>query len=341
MADQFAEAEMNVPHFIGATSSHDHRSQIQPEEMAKRWGGSVEASCITLEEATTQQAVHNVRGGLCRRFNTSQQQLNHKQLATIFYSDTLFPRVTSLRGNTCAQLLCTSDEYAKVYPMKLKSEAGSKMNELCSNVGIPSRLFTDNSGEETGGEWETVCRKHLIPQGYTEPHTPWQNKAEIEIGEEKAHYLRIVHRAQDPEAPWDHGFEHTDEIRQNLARKNLGWRTPFEVFTVDTPDVSDLLDFGYYDLVWYWDQTSARFLTDPRQLGRWLGRDHAHGPAMCYKILKPNGHWIVHSLRTPLSESDKRDATVNDCVAAFTTKIDDIIGKFDPSFILEEETAEF
>jgi hypothetical protein len=28
-------------------------------------------------------------------------------------------------------------------------------------------------------------------------------------------------------------------------------------------------------------------------------------------------------------------------MAAFTTKIDDIIGKFDPSFILEEETAEF
>jgi hypothetical protein len=36
MSDQFAESEMNVPLFIGATSSHDHRSLIQPEEMAKR-----------------------------------------------------------------------------------------------------------------------------------------------------------------------------------------------------------------------------------------------------------------------------------------------------------------
>jgi hypothetical protein len=62
---------------------------------------------------------------------------------------------------------------------------------------------------------------------------------------------------------------------------------------------------------------------------------------MCYKILKPNGHLIVRSSCTPLPDSDKRDATVNDRMAAFTTKIDDIIGKFDPSFILEEETAEF
>jgi hypothetical protein len=90
-------------------------------------------------------------GTLGRRFKASQQQLNHKKLATKFYSDTLFPRVTSLRGNTCAQLFCTSDGYAKVYLMKLKLEAGSNLNDLCSNVGIPSRLFTDNSGEETGG----------------------------------------------------------------------------------------------------------------------------------------------------------------------------------------------
>jgi hypothetical protein len=83
--------------------------------------------------------------------------------------------------------------------MKLKSEAGSKLNELCSNVGIPSRLFTDNAGKETGGEWKNVHRKHLIPQGYTENHTPWHNKAELEIGEERAHCRRIMHRAQAPE----------------------------------------------------------------------------------------------------------------------------------------------
>jgi hypothetical protein len=223
MAYHFAEAEINVPRFIGVTSSHGHRSLIQPEDMARQWGNSVQTARITLEEATTQRDVHNVRGNLKRRSKTQQQQLNHKQLATKFYSDTLFPRITSLRGNTCAQLFCTADRYAKFYPMKLKSDAGSKLNEVCSSVPIPARLFTDNVGEETGGEWETVRRKHLIPQRYTEPHTPWQNKAELEIGEEKAHYHRIMHHVQAPEALRDHGFEHTDQIRKNTPRKNLGW----------------------------------------------------------------------------------------------------------------------
>jgi hypothetical protein len=96
-SDQFSEAEMNVPRFIGATSSRDHRSLIQSEEMEKRWVTSVEAAYITLEDATTQRVVQNARGTLGRRFKTSQQQLNHKQLATKFYSDTLFPSVAYLR----------------------------------------------------------------------------------------------------------------------------------------------------------------------------------------------------------------------------------------------------
>jgi hypothetical protein len=57
MSDQFAEAEMNVPRFIGAMSSHDHHSLIQPEEMAKRRGTSVEAARITFEEVPNVQCI--------------------------------------------------------------------------------------------------------------------------------------------------------------------------------------------------------------------------------------------------------------------------------------------
>jgi hypothetical protein len=244
MPDHFAEAVMNVPRFIDATSSHDHRSLIQSEDMARRWSASVETERITLEEEINQRDVHNVRGIIGRRFKTRQPHLNHKQLATKFYSENLFPISTTLRGNTCAQLFCTADRCAKVYPIRLKSDAGSTLNGLCSSVRVPARLITNSAGEETGGEWETVRRKHLIPQCYTEPHIPWKNKAELEIGEEKAHYRRIMHRYQAPEAIWDNGFEHTNQIRQNTARKNLGWRTPLEVLTGDMPDISDLLDFG-------------------------------------------------------------------------------------------------
>jgi hypothetical protein len=109
----------------------------------------------------------------------------------------------------------------------------------------------------------------------------------------------------------------------------------------DMPDTSDLLDFRYYDWFWYWDPTSARFPADHRKLGHWLGCNHAHGPAMCYKVLKPNGHFIVRSSCTPLTNADNNDPAVRYCMNAFTKDVDNIIGKFDSSYILEEDTADF
>jgi hypothetical protein len=108
----------------------------------------------------------------------------------------------------------------------------------------------------------------------------------------------------------------------------------------DTPDIYDLLDFGYFDWVWYWEPTSACFPEDPRNIGRWLGRNHAHGPAMCYKVLKPNEHFIVRSSCTPLTNADKNDPAVRDRMTDFTNDVDNIIEKLDSSYILEEDTAD-
>jgi hypothetical protein len=146
--------------------------------------------------------------------------------------------------------------------------------------------------------------KHLIPQRYTEPHTPWQNKVELEIGEEKYHCRRrIMYHGQAPEALWDHGFEHTDLISQNTARRNLAWRTPLEVLTGNTPGISDLLDFGYYYRVLYWDPTSARFPADPRKLGLWLGRNHVQGKTALivralYSLKSSGASWRAHIAHT-------------------------------------------
>jgi hypothetical protein len=64
MTDHFAEAEMNVTRFIGATIYHDNSSLIQLADMKRLLGTSGETVIITLEEETSQCAVHNIRGGL-------------------------------------------------------------------------------------------------------------------------------------------------------------------------------------------------------------------------------------------------------------------------------------
>ena len=54
---------------------------------------------------------------------------------------------------------------------------------------------------------------------------------------------------------------------------NLNGRTPYEIVTGGTPEISEYLDYGWYDNLWYYDQEAA-FPNDQRKLGKWLGVTH-------------------------------------------------------------------
>ena len=51
--------------------------------------------------------------------------------------------------------------------------------------------------------------------------------------------------------------------------------------TGETPDISEYLDFGFYDWCWYHENAGLGEL----KLGRWLGVSHRIGSAMSYWIL--------------------------------------------------------
>jgi hypothetical protein len=61
---------------------------------------------------------------------------------------------------------------------------------------------------------------------------------------------------------------------------------------------------------------------------------------MCYKAMKPNGHFIVRSSCTPLTNADKNDPAVRNRMDAFTKDFDNIIEKIDSSYILKEDTSD-
>ena len=58
-------------------------------------------------------------------------------------------------------------------------------------------------------------------------------------------------------------------------------RMPLEIITGDTPDISEFLDFGFYDWCWY----SDAFGMAETELGRWLGVSHRVGSLMSYWLL--------------------------------------------------------
>ena len=312
---------------IGANVSSDRRCEVDAATMAERLGISHHISGATLK-CTTQMASRNITDPFVRRVRTRQSPLRYPHLADRVYSDTLFATTTSRpRANTCAQLFVTSQKFVKIYSMKTKGEAGDKLNQFVTSTGIPLGLITDGAKEETLGRWNEVRKKFLLTQRGTEPHSPWQNKAEIEIGGTKNHYRRLMDRKKVPEELWDFGMEYTADLRCFIARPELNYRTPYEVLTGDTPDISEYLNFEFYQWVKVYDPAS--FPTNREYLGRWLGPAHNIGQALCYYILKENGQVIARTSVRGLTQAEMTSEEEIKARETFDKFISENIGKFD------------
>ena len=77
-------------------------------------------------------------------------------------------------------------------------------------------------------------------------------------------------------------------------------RTPLEIITGETPDISELFDFGFYD----WVTFKSNGGVGGAEIGRWLGVSHQVGPLMSYWIL-PKSRILISCTtvqRMPLNE---------------------------------------
>ena len=95
------------------------------------------------------------------------------------------------------------------------------------------------------------------------------------IGILKSKWKKRIVRRNVPAKVWDFGLIWESEIYSRTAKP--GARTGIEVLTGETPDISEWLDFEFYDLCWYWDSLEGQC-----KIGRWLGVLHRVGSAMCY-----------------------------------------------------------
>jgi IS30 family transposase len=154
--------------------------------------------------------------------------------------------------------------------MKLKSQAHESLSAFIHEVGIPSSLHSDDAKELMQGKFKDLCKEFHIPCTYTEPYSPWQNRAENAIRELKRHVRRKMLANKVPPRLWDFCVKWSSDIRNKTSSNRfvLDGRTPYEAVLGHTPDISSLVTFNFYEPVWYIDQT-AEFPQLRRKLGRW------------------------------------------------------------------------
>ena len=348
--DRYAEvlmAELGVTELgmddLGAHLAAIHTTKKRPgfvdaQQLSKNWGIGLEAAKRTVE-ATTQLAVRDfshTTGG--RRLKPSHWVLNQKRLDCEVYTDTMFGKCKSLRGNTCAQIFATAFHFVRCFAMESKKDAYLTLDDFFRQVGIPQVLVPDNAKELTLGEFRKRSRRAQCPIHPIEAYTPNKNLAEAVIRELKRHYRRVMIETGAPEVLWDYCLEWCALVRSHTALNihALDGKTPATKMTGDTSDISFLAEFGWYDWVWYMtpqgspgQEATEEPTLGTKQLGRYLGPAINVGDAMCGTVLTERGQRLDRTSIIPLSDEDKNSEGVKMRKQIFekvlATKLKDII----------------
>jgi hypothetical protein len=197
----------------------------------------------------------------------------------------------------------TDFHWMRTYPMKTKSEAHLTLDRLHKEVGVFNTIIPDNAPELVSGEF----RRKAIHAGWRikpiEAYTHNQHLAESGIRELRRMYQRAMLSTKAPHVLWDHCLTLMSEIRSHTALElpSLDGDTPHTRLTGDTPDISHLCEFAWYDNVWYIDPLDKM---DNRKLAKYLGPSHNVGSAMCMKLLVQSGREINRTSVIPLSIED-------------------------------------
>jgi hypothetical protein len=181
-------------------------------------------------------------------------------------------------------------------------------------------LISDGAPEQVGrnSKFQAKLRKHGIKHKTSETERPNQNPAEGTIREVRKRWYRQMLRTHCPQRIWNYGLPHVCTIMRLTASYagRLQGQTPLEAITGETPDISEYLDFGFYDLVWFKENAGL----GETQLERFLDVDHAVGSLMSYKILPMSGIPVSRTTVQRVTELEKSTEANKARIASYDSR---------------------
>ena len=115
---------------------------------------------------------------------------------------------------------------------------------------------------------------------------------------------------------------------------SLNGRTPMELITGETPDISEYLDFGFYDRVWFREDAGL----GPTKLGRFLGVSGTEGLLMSYLVLPSSG---IPESRTTVSRVTQSEAKTEANMQRFKEYDEQIKKRFKEARLSPQEDSPY
>ena len=266
----------------------------------------------TTQYATNVMSGRNIMQTIKSPFPAHNVWRRHEPVA----SDTVFSDTPAVctNGQTMAQIFVGRKSLViDVYGIGNTKEFVNTLEDVIRKRGAMDLLVTDSARVETSRRVADILRALCIDDWQSEAHYQHQNFAEHRWRHLKGnHQWWMNHRNVAPNA-WLLCLQWCADVMNHISEKSLGWRTPLQVLTGQTTDISILLVFLFWDVVYvprYKDKDySGNLGTDKSSeiRGRFVGFSWDVGHALTFKILTDDTQKIICRSRVRIANDDENN----------------------------------
>ena len=254
--------------------SHERHFKISAETLSERFLIGLPRARATLK-ATTQHGVRSAILPLSRRYRADRRYAQRWLLGK-FSTDTFNATTKSLHGHKVSQIYSHKAGFVATYDMTKDDgpTVGQTLNDFIHEWGILDTLVFDGAKVQTGQNtlFMKIVREANIDYHVSEPRQPNQNPSEATIREVKKRLYRLMLKKRVSQCLWNFALRWICETG-NVTVTSLHYvqgRTPLEIITGETPDISEFFDFGFY----HWVTFKSNGGVGGAEIGRWLGVSH-------------------------------------------------------------------
>ena len=194
--------------------------------------------------------------------------------------------------------------FIDVYGVKSDKEFPDVLQDIIRERGAMDLLISDGAKAETSMKVRDILRAYAIKERQSEPLQQQQNYAERAYRDHKARCTLIMETSGANPNEWLLINQYRAYIHNRTACKSNNWRTPYEMLTGQTPDISIIPQLRYRERVYYRTQDATKRYPNEstERCGFMVGFSETVGHSITYKILTEDTGKIIHRSRVRRAE---------------------------------------
>ena len=242
-------------------------------------------------------------------------------------TDTIFSDTACVAtGVKMAQIFVGRDSLlVDIFGMKTQKEFVNTLLDEIRFRGAMDTLISDRAKVEISKRVKDILRHLFIKAWQSEPYFQWQDFAERGWRDIKRISNWVLQVTGSEPNLWLLCCKYVAFVMNRLARKKLGWRTPEELVTGQTPDIHVIKQFVFNEPVYIPKHTGSFPSGDTEIAARFVGFAENVGHAYTYKFLTEDTKQIVYRSQArrrgedfPANLRAEQKATAPDVVKSVT-----------------------